>query len=81
MKGFTLVELLVAMAITLIVAAATLSLVGRLHDAFQVQPESSDLQQRARGRDRRVATRPADGWRRYVCGRDRWVRCIRRSHR
>ena len=48
MKGFTIVELLVAMSITLLVAAATLSLVGPVHDAFQVQPESSDLQQRVR---------------------------------
>ena len=36
------------MSITLLVAAATLSLVGPVHDAFQVQPESSDLQQRVR---------------------------------
>lgn len=48
MKGFTVVELLVAMMITMIVAAATLSLVGPAHDAFQVQPETSDLQQRVR---------------------------------
>jgi prepilin-type N-terminal cleavage/methylation domain-containing protein len=48
MKGFTLVELIVAMAITLTIAAATLSLVGPAHDAFQVQPETADLQQRAR---------------------------------
>jgi prepilin-type N-terminal cleavage/methylation domain-containing protein len=48
MKGFSLVELLVAMAITLVVAATTLSLLGPAHDAFQVQPESADLQQRIR---------------------------------
>ena len=48
MKGFTVIELLVAMAITLIVTAATLSLIGPAHAAFQVQPESADLQQRAR---------------------------------
>jgi prepilin-type N-terminal cleavage/methylation domain-containing protein len=48
MKGFTLVELLVAMAITLTVAAVTLSFVGPAHDAFQVQPESADLHQRVR---------------------------------
>ena len=48
MKGFTLVELLVAMAITLVVIAATLSLIGPAHDAFQVQPETADLYQRAR---------------------------------
>jgi hypothetical protein len=48
MKGFTVVELIVAMAITLTIAAATLSLLGPAHDAFQVQPETADLQQRAR---------------------------------
>jgi prepilin-type N-terminal cleavage/methylation domain-containing protein len=48
MKGFTLVELIVAMAITLTITAATLSLVGPAHDAFQTQPETADLQQRAR---------------------------------
>lgn len=48
MRGFTLVELLIAMAITLTVTAATLSLVGPAHDAFQVQPETADLHQRAR---------------------------------
>jgi prepilin-type N-terminal cleavage/methylation domain-containing protein len=48
MKGFTLVELLVAMAITLVVTAATLSLIQPAHEAFQVQPESSDLHQRTR---------------------------------
>ena len=48
MRGFTLVELLVAMAITAIVMAATLSLVRPAHDAFQVQPEIADLHQRAR---------------------------------
>ena len=48
MKGFTLVELLVAMAITLVVTAAALALARPAHDAFQVQPETADLQQRAR---------------------------------
>ena len=48
MKGFTLVELLVAMAITLMVTAATLSLIGPAHDLFQVQPETADLRQRIR---------------------------------
>jgi prepilin-type N-terminal cleavage/methylation domain-containing protein len=48
MKGFTIVELLVSMSIVLLVAAATLGLVGPVHDAFQVQPESADLQQRVR---------------------------------
>ena len=48
MNGFTFVELLVAMAITLIVTAATLSFMGPAHDAFQTQPETADLQQRVR---------------------------------
>jgi prepilin-type N-terminal cleavage/methylation domain-containing protein len=48
MTGFTLVELLIAMAITLVVTAATLSFVKPAHDAFQVQPETADLHQRAR---------------------------------
>ena len=48
MKGFSLVELLVAMAITLVVTAATLSLIGPAHDLFQVQPETADLHQRIR---------------------------------
>lgn len=48
MKGFTLIELLVAMAITLVVTAATLAILGPAHDAFQVQPETADVQQRAR---------------------------------
>ena len=41
-------ELLVAMWITLLVAAATLSLIGPVHDAVQVQPETADVQQRLR---------------------------------
>jgi prepilin-type N-terminal cleavage/methylation domain-containing protein len=48
MRGFTLVELLVAMAITLVVTAAMLSFVRPAHDAFQVHPETADLHQRAR---------------------------------
>ena len=48
MKGFSLVELLVAMAITIVVTAATLSLIGPTHDMFQVQPETADLHQRLR---------------------------------
>ena len=48
MKGFSLVELLVAMFITLLVTAAALPLLGPAHDAFQVQPELADLQQRVR---------------------------------
>lgn len=48
MKGFTIVELLVAMAIVLVVGAGAVSMMGSAHDAFQVQPETADLQQRAR---------------------------------
>lgn len=48
MRGFTLIELLVAMCIMLLITAAALSLVGPVRDAFQVQPESSDQQQRIR---------------------------------
>ena len=48
MKGFSIVELLVAMAITMVVTAATLSLIGPAHDMFQVQPETADLHQRLR---------------------------------
>jgi prepilin-type N-terminal cleavage/methylation domain-containing protein len=48
MRGFTLVELLVAMSITLLVTAAALTLAGPMYDAFQVQPETADLQQRVR---------------------------------
>ena len=48
MKGFSIVELLVAMAITMVVTAATLSLIGPAHDMFQVQPETVDLHQRLR---------------------------------
>jgi prepilin-type N-terminal cleavage/methylation domain-containing protein len=47
-NGYTLVELLIALAITLVMTAATLSLVGPAHHVFQVQPEIADLQQRAR---------------------------------
>ena len=48
MKGFSLVELLLAMTITMVVTAATLSLIGPAHDMFQVQPETADLHQRLR---------------------------------
>lgn len=47
-QGFSIVELLVAMAITMAVTAATLSLIGPAHDMFQVQPETADLHQRLR---------------------------------
>jgi hypothetical protein len=47
-RGVTVVELLVAMLITLLVTAAGLSFIGPAHDAFLVQAESSDVQQRIR---------------------------------
>jgi type II secretory pathway pseudopilin PulG len=48
MKGYTLVELLIAMLITLAVTAVALAFVGPTHDAFRVQPEAADVQQRIR---------------------------------
>jgi prepilin-type N-terminal cleavage/methylation domain-containing protein len=48
MKGFTLIELLVAMSLTLVVCGAALWFVAPARDAFQVQPERADLQQRVR---------------------------------
>jgi prepilin-type N-terminal cleavage/methylation domain-containing protein len=48
MNGYTLVELLIAMLITLVVTAAALSFVAPAHDAFAVQPEAADVQQRIR---------------------------------
>jgi hypothetical protein len=46
--GFTVAELLVAMAITLIVTFAVLSLVDRARASFEAQPERSDMHQRLR---------------------------------
>jgi prepilin-type N-terminal cleavage/methylation domain-containing protein len=46
--GFTLVELLVASAITLTVTASVFALVNPAHGIFKVQPEVADLQQRLR---------------------------------
>lgn len=48
MRGFTLVEMLVAAAITLTITGAVFHLVDPAHSAFQVQPETADLQQRLR---------------------------------
>jgi hypothetical protein len=42
------VELLVAMLITLLVMSAALAFLGPARDAFDVQPESADMQQRVR---------------------------------
>ena len=46
--GFTLLELLIGMAIMLTLMAAVFSLVNPAGAAFQVQPEAQDLQQRLR---------------------------------
>ena len=47
--GFTLLESLVAMALTLLVAGAALTLVAPNQAAFQAQPEAVDVQERLRG--------------------------------
>jgi prepilin-type N-terminal cleavage/methylation domain-containing protein len=46
--GFSLVEVLLAAAIALIVLAGAFELAGRAQRIFQVQPESSDMNQRTR---------------------------------
>lgn len=48
MKGFTLVELLVAAAISLTIIGAVFTLLDPAHGAFRVQPAMADLQQRLR---------------------------------
>lgn len=47
--AFTLLELLVAMGLTVAVAGAVLALLASSAGAFRVQPEVQDLQQRLRG--------------------------------
>jgi type II secretory pathway pseudopilin PulG len=47
-RGFSLVEILVATAVTLSVAAAVLAAVAPSQSAFTVQTETSDMQQRLR---------------------------------
>ena len=47
-RGFTLVELLIASAITLAILAAVLALTSPASEVFLVQPEVHDLQQRLR---------------------------------
>lgn len=47
-KGFTLVEMLVAAALTLTITSAVFHLIDPAHGAFRVQPEMADLQQRLR---------------------------------
>jgi prepilin-type N-terminal cleavage/methylation domain-containing protein len=52
-QGFTLVEVLVALAITMIVMSAVFGLLTQGQDSFRREPEISDLQQSARtGLDR-----------------------------
>jgi hypothetical protein len=46
--GFTIAELLIAMAITLAVTAAVFGLIDPARGAFQAQPEISDMHQRLR---------------------------------
>lgn len=46
--GFTLVEILVATAITLVVMACVFLMAAPAQDAFAVQPEAADVQQRVR---------------------------------
>src|SRR5688572_7564184 len=46
--GFTLVELLIAMALTLTIVGTVLAVVVPAQHAFAVQPESADVQQRVR---------------------------------
>lgn len=47
-RGFSLIEMLVASAITLVVTGATFALLNPARGAFQAQPEVSELQQRLR---------------------------------
>lgn len=46
--GFTLIELMVACAITLTVLAGALTLLNPAHGILKVQPEAADMQQRVR---------------------------------
>lgn len=46
--GFSVVEMLVAMCVTLLVAAAALSLLDQSHSVFAAQPEAADAEQRLR---------------------------------
>jgi prepilin-type N-terminal cleavage/methylation domain-containing protein len=61
MRGFSLVELLLSLAIMLIVLAAMFALMNPAHATFALQPERADMQQRLRvaadvvGGDLRVA--------------------------
>ncbi len=46
--GFTLIEMMVSMAILTVVVAGVFSLLNPSHGTFQAQPEVSDMQQRLR---------------------------------
>jgi len=47
-RGFTLIELIVATALTSAILACVLALLRPAQDAFTVQPEIGDMQQRLR---------------------------------
>ena len=47
-RGFTLVELILALALTLTIVASVFTLINPANGAFQSQPEAADLQQRLR---------------------------------
>ena len=47
-RGFSLIELLVALAITLLVVSAVFAMLDPAAGAFQAQPEAADVQQRLR---------------------------------
>ena len=46
--GFSIVEMLIAAAVTMVVTAATFTLMNPAHGMFQAQPEAIDMQQRLR---------------------------------
>jgi type II secretory pathway pseudopilin PulG len=47
-RGFSIVELIVALAVSLLIASAVFAMIAPAGDSFQVQPESADVQQRLR---------------------------------
>ena len=47
-RGFTVLELVVAMALTLVVVASVFAVLNRAPDAFAVQSERGDMHQRLR---------------------------------
>ena len=69
-RGFTLVEMLVAMALMVTITGRIFSLVNPAQGAYRAQPEVSDMQQRLRVGTDVAVQRPDDGWRRLRPGRD-----------